>query len=85
VCIVAKFDQWPNLKEECDWPHNAANLEPLAPRSFRCVALQMMLGRTTEPPRKKLLTMDQRNGSQDIFISISGLIGKSNIRRVFRR
>ena len=35
-----------------------------------------MLGsRVTEPPRKKLLTMDQRNSSQDIFISISGLIG----------
>lgn len=35
----------------------------------------MMLGKGPEPPRKKLLTMDQRNSSQDIFISISGLIG----------
>ena len=47
------------------------------------VSLEMMLGRVTEPPRKKLLTMDQRNSSQDIFISISGLIGKSIARRVF--
>ena len=41
----------------------------------------MMVGEPEEMPavtdcRKELLTMDQRNSSSDLFISISGLIGK---------
>ena len=51
------------------------------PRPFLVYLAKMMVGEPEEMPavtdcRKQLLTMDQRNSSSDLFISISGLIGK---------
>jgi len=50
-------------------------------RPFLVYLAKMMVGEPEEMPavtdcRKQLLTMDQRNSSSDLFISISGLIGK---------